>query len=164
MPNAADSSTLPVSQDDIGDQTLYRLKWIAAAIGIIFVGAGIAANCFHIVVETNNLIVAGIGVVVAILPWLQSFKFGMDGIQLTTIKTKGAEIAETLQKSVEETKAGIEALQSQINSLKHEAAAHADSNIVAETSQANETVSRSTNLLDDISAAASVIASAFKTL
>jgi hypothetical protein len=140
-----------------------RLQWIAPLIGFLFLSGGLVLNFSNQHIDTSNLILIGIGVVIAAIPWIQSFHLGVDGIQLTTIKSSSAVIADNLQKTVDETKNAMESLQSQIDRIKEELAAQTGSKTVASTTEEKKAVSEANDLYGVVSSAMSGITTLLKT-
>jgi uncharacterized protein YacL len=135
-----------------------RVQVLAAFAGLAFAAGGIFLHVSHTKIETNNLVLIGIGLIIVLIPWIHSFQLGADGMQLTMARTKDATtaIAENLQKTSAEKKNVVEALQAQINKLTA-SSAHADGENIPQTNE-QQTVSVGAELFDAVTRATGAIA------
>ena len=155
-------ATLENSKAESGPQshttTVRAIQILAALAGLGFAASGLGLHLGHTEIKTNNLVLIGIGVIVVLIPWIHSFHFGADGMQLTMARTKDAtsEFATILQRTSAETKNVVEALQTQINILA-ESRAHPEEDSPLRTEE-QKAVSVGAELFDAVTRATGAIA------
>jgi hypothetical protein len=138
------------------------IKIISAVASVIILVAAIALHFSGGKVESSVLWLIGIGIVLGLIPWLNSLTMSTDGVHITMRDaTEGStKIVNNLMTNAEKTSEAIQRLQSQIDAIAEISKKEAPG-LITQIAEDKRVVGAATAIVDAVSAASREIYKTF---